>query len=424
LRQGVRGDILVTLASQISLLVTGLLTGIVTARVLGPTGRGQLAIALLVPALLALLFGLGSTISGVYFVASGRLTVEDVTSNTSAFVLIATGAAAVLLVLLQMSGGLSAALPHLPHRYLVAAFPILPLSLMSNAYTAVVRGLQMMRKAAVLDALQGATSLIATLVALLALHTSVAGAAVAAGCGPLASWLAAMVVLRPHGMSLRPRLRRSVSLPVLGFGVRGDLANLTQFFSYRLDSFLVNAFVGAAAVGIYSIATRLAELLWVVPTAVSNVVLPRAAASRAEDLNRSTPRMFGRTLAVVAASAVVLAALSGPVIYLFYGRAFAAAAVPLLLLLPGIVLLGGATVLTNELAGRGHPGYNTINSVTGLMATVLLDLILIPRFGIKGAAIASTLAYTVNAVLAVWFFWRVTGKRISDFVRESQWWRV
>lgn len=422
LSQGIRPDVAATFASQLMLLATGLVTGIVTARVLGPSGRGQLAVALLIPTALVLLVGLGSTISNVYFIGSGRLSVGEMTSNSAAFVLCGSAVAAILLIILHVTGGLGIVLPRLPLRYIAVAFVVLPLALLSNALNAAVRGLQLMRRAALVDALQGAASLMATLVALLVVHAAVLGAIVAAACGPAVSSLAAVYVLRPMGLSLRPRVRGNVSRQVLSFGLRGDLANLTQFFSYRLDSFLVNALVSSAALGIYSVATRLAELLWLLPGAVSTVVLSRATTRSASELNRTTPRLFGRTTALVLMGALVIAMLSGVAVPVLYGSAFSAATVPLLLLLPGVVMLGGATVLTNELAGRGHPGYNTINSITGLLVTIALDVVLIPRLGIRGAAIASTSAYGVNSVLAVAFFLRVSGMRLRELARGTRWW--
>jgi len=77
-------------------------------------------------------------------------------------------------------------------------------------------------------------------------------------------------------------------------------------------------------------------------------------------------------------------------------------------LLPGVVLLGGAKVLTNEIAGRGYPHYNSVNSGLALILTVILDLVLIPRYGALGAALASSLAYTAIFFTAIGFYLNVS----------------
>jgi O-antigen/teichoic acid export membrane protein len=181
-----------------------------------------------------------------------------------------------------------------------------------------------------------------------------------------------------------------------------------QFFNYRLDAFLVNFFLGPAGVGIYSVSVALAEMLWYLPNAVSFVIFPRAARTRPEAMNAFTPRVFRTTLALTALGGLALAALGRTLIVLIYGEAFAPAYGPLLALLPGVVLLGGAKVLTNEIAGRGHPQYNSMASALGLGLTIFLDLLLIPRFGVLGAAIASSLAYAAIFVAAIVFYARVS----------------
>jgi O-antigen/teichoic acid export membrane protein len=69
-----------------------------------------------------------------------------------------------------------------------------------------------------------------------------------------------------------------------------------------------------------------------------------------------------------------------------------------------VILLGGAKVLTNEIAGRGYPHYNSFTSGVALILTVLFDLILIPRFGIIGAALASSIAYGTIFFVAIGFY--------------------
>jgi O-antigen/teichoic acid export membrane protein len=125
-------------------------------------------------------------------------------------------------------------------------------------------------------------------------------------------------------------------------------------------------------------------------------------------MNAFTPRVFRTTLALTALGGMALAVVGRTLIVLIYGEAFATAYGPLLALLPGVVLLGGAKVLTNEIAGRGHPHYNSVASALGLGLTIVLDLLLIPRFGVLGAAIASSLAYAAIFVAAIVFSARVS----------------
>ena len=80
-------------------------------------------------------------------------------------------------------------------------------------------------------------------------------------------------------------------------------------------------------------------------------------------------------------------------------------------------------MLTNEIAGRGYPHYNSLNAFLSLVITVIFDLLLIPRYGILGAAMASSLAYTVNFLAAVTFYLVVSGSKLSPFIEAIKWWK-
>lgn len=88
---------------------------------------------------------------------------------------------------------------------------------------------------------------------------------------------------------------------------------------------------------------------------------------------------------------------------------------PMLALLPGVVLLGGAKVLTNEITGRGYPHYNSINAGLALVLTVVLDLVLIPRYGVLGAALASSIAYSAISFTAIGFYLKASRRAREAF---------
>jgi O-antigen/teichoic acid export membrane protein len=174
--------------------------------------------------------------------------------------------------------------------------------------------------------------------------------------------------------------------------------------------FIMNYFLGPRDVGIYSISVGLGELLWHFPNAVSFVIFPKAASTRPEVLNIFTPRVFRITLGLTALGAGGLVLFGKPIISFIYSSTFLPAYVPMLALLPGVVLLGGAKVLTNEIAGRGYPHYNSVNAGLALILTVVLDFMFIPRYGVFGAALASSISYTVIFFVAMGFHLAVIRK--------------
>jgi O-antigen/teichoic acid export membrane protein len=254
-------------------------------------------------------------------------------------------------------------------------------------------------------------NLVLTAGLLIVLQLNLLGVVIASFLSSAAGVISLTIILYQQFGKFHFRWNANVMRHTLSFGLKGYTGNLLQFFNYRLDVFLVNYYLGPVDVGIYSVSVRLAELLWQVPNAVSFVILPKAAATHETVMNKFTPRVLAITLAITILGALGLAIIGIPLIRLIYSSAFDQAYGPLLYLLPGVVLLGGSKVLTNEIAGRGYPHYNAINAGLALLLTISLDILLVPSFGPTGAAIASSLAYSFIFVLSVGFFLFVRSKK-------------
>jgi O-antigen/teichoic acid export membrane protein len=108
--------------------------------------------------------------------------------------------------------------------------------------------------------------------------------------------------------------------------------------------------------------------------------------------------------AISAAAVICVVAILAPVLIpVVFGRGYQSAVVALWLLSPGAVFLALNQVLANLLQGRGRPLVISVSEGVGAVCTVALLAILIPLYGIRGAAIASTVAYGIVTVfLLVW----------------------
>ena len=106
-----------------------------------------------------------------------------------------------------------------------------------------------------------------------------------------------------------------------------------------------------------------------------------------------------RTTALVSVCLGVCLAIVAPVLLpLAYGAPFRGAVLLVLVLLPGVVLLGPTRVINSYFSGRGRPTESLIAECVGLAATVALDILLIPRYGALGAAAASCAAYALYSL--------------------------
>ena len=207
------------------------------------------------------------------------------------------------------------------------------------------------------------------------------------------------------------------------FGMQGELGNLLQLVNYRFDQFVVVTYLNAAAVGFYSVAVAVAESLWLVSGATLMVLTPRLTGADDEDAAEFAPFVCRTVLLVNILLAICLAAASRVLIETAFGSGAGRSVLPLMFLLPGVVAMSGGMTLSAYIFSRGRPILNTYTTAATVVITLALDLILIPIVGIRGAAIASSVAYTASFALALFWFRRLSGRspwtavavRPSDF---------
>ncbi len=195
----------------------------------------------------------------------------------------------------------------------------------------------------------------------------------------------------------------------LGYGLRGFLATILTTFVYRLDTVLVVRWLGVAAQGHYFIAVFLAEKLTHISASVQAVLFPRVSGATDREADELTPRVLRHTLLWVLLAAAVLYAVATPLVRIVYGSAFDQSIAPMRILLPGIAALAISKLLSADLSGRDKRFFPTLIMAAALVLNLVLNIMWTRTYGISGAAWASTLAYAGQAILTLFYFWRVTG---------------
>jgi O-antigen/teichoic acid export membrane protein len=194
---------------------------------------------------------------------------------------------------------------------------------------------------------------------------------------------------------------------VASYGMRAQVGGVITLLNLRLDFILLQLLAGPAVLGVYAIASKFAELVKVPGMALTYVLYPRFARDGAAAAAADARRLMWKATLLTSAVAVALVAAAGVVIPTLYGSAFSSAVVPAQIILLGLTLDGLGGVITGFLYGTGRPGLNSLAMGVGLAITVVLDLILIPRYGATGAAAASAVAYVASTLALVWFYWWV-----------------
>jgi O-antigen/teichoic acid export membrane protein len=203
------------------------------------------------------------------------------------------------------------------------------------------------------------------------------------------------------------RPSRELARSVAGYGVRAQAGVVITQLNLRLDFVVLSILAGPAVLGVYAIASKFAELVKLLGIALTYVLYPQFAREGPTRAATRARRLIPKAGLLTAGAAVPLWLAAGLVIPAIYGSAFGSAITPARIILLGLALEGVAAVISAFLYGVGRPGLNSWGMAAGLMATLALDILLIPRFGATGAAAASAVAYATSTLALIWFFSRV-----------------
>ncbi len=406
-------NVLLTYFTEIICAAVNFVTGILLARVLSPADRGVMVLVMTLPNLMFNLLNAGLHESTTFFVGRRKVPADQVLGN-ALLITAAIGAAAfgALMALRAPLTGLF--LKGVPPDLWPAVVLLVPAALAQGILLSILRAQMRFVR-------MNAWRLVGPVVLLLGFAVALVGF----GGGLRASvlvyfWmslpllaLALLLVAQVVPLSFRPdgRLMRAM----LRYGMKSYAQVLISGMNYRLDVYLVALFLSTEEVAFYGVAFALAEIAWFLPNAAGTVLFPRLSNAPLEDVHRLTARASRVTLALTALSALGIA-LASTLVPVVYGRPYGRSIPPLLVLLPGVVMMSMHKVLGRNFASRDRQQFTVIASAVAFVLILLLDVVLIPRFGVEGAALASSIGYFAAALTLILFFLRDSGLRPAEIL--------
>lgn len=379
-----------------SILTVNLLSGIAIARALGPAGRGEIAAVLLLTQLCVWFFSGGATEAVAYRLARRPADGPKLLGSWLA-IGVPLGVLAIVVGQIALPVLFSAQTPEaimLGRIYLgivlVMLLQVIQYGMLLGSHDFffynVVRLLQ--------PALISAAYLACWVLGVLSVEGALVINAVAIGAAFLA---AAFRLLQREGIA---RPDRAMIRETLSFGLKAHMGTIAGLVNARLDLMIVPAFLSAASVGLYSVATNVTSIIVTLTTTIATIVMPMAARQE-----KQSPRTVIRTLQVVlligVAIAIPLAGLAEFALGIVYGADFEGAATALRILLPGVVLDAAAMVLWSGLLAANRPLISSVAAIPAAIITVVGLVLFLKEGGIDVAAIVSTCAYTVVFVISV-----------------------
>lgn len=402
-----------TFATRVLMLINSVVAGIIVARWLGVEGFGELAVINIAVATVVQLGTLGLPSSNAYFVAQDPEQLRAATINSLLFVavvgpLLALGLSLISSITPELFGFVA------PEMIKIGAFSI-PFQLITLIGLNILLAMGKVRQFNLLDLASQSFVLISAIVALIVLHGHLLTLVIWNTLGSILTGLAVAVLLAISAKKLTTsKWRPDMSLlgRMIQYGIKFHVSILVGIIIIRADLLVVNHYRGAAEAGVYSVASQFGLMLMLLPGVIATLLFPRVTAE--QDARGETTCQVTRYTTFIMFLCCVAAVPLSLLLPLVYGAAFSEATGLLLILLPGVYLLGLESVLVQHFNALGIPRAIPIYWVITLVLNLILVFTLVPRYGAVGAALASTICYAVIFALVAIHFQTSTGRSFSE----------
>jgi len=406
----VLNHIFFTFSARVVLLFLSLLIGIIVARILGPAGKGLLAIITMVGTTTVSLGNLGINQFNTYAISNKSVEKKNIIGNSfwAGFILGIIGFAIVSVVALNFP----LFFRNIPRSYLLLYLTSLPFLFWSNFFYGILTGEQKFRKFNAFSIIAQVINLIGVILLLLVFKLDVFYVLI---------WYVLVNIigaLLPMGyILLRDGLFLGLNLKVLksslNYGIKICLTGIFALLILRVDLYMVNFFKGMAEAGFYSLASTFGDIFFILPFSIVTVMFPKI---NVEDKSKkeSVAKYSRISLLSVLIMAIGTLLFIKLFIGLLYGQAFLPSVQPILLLLPGLIALSSTIVLGQYFLSTKYPFKLTLCWFLATVLNIILNFIYIPQYGMMAAALSSTITYLLVFGFHYYFFHKETGMGFYD----------
>jgi O-antigen/teichoic acid export membrane protein len=394
------------------------LLSLVATRALGPSGRGQYALALNLATIVWVVSHLSVEHSIGRMLARKEASLVELCHLASLFTLAlgATGLVVALAIGLSVRdsllGGASPAT-------VVLAAATIPFTLSGQMATALLLRIGELRAYGWIIASGAAVQFVL-----------VVGIEAGIGLTPALAMLCAFLTVAAVGVALVARLARGVGLhaltPItkarlvrsaLRTGTRLQAASVALWLNLNVDLLLVGLLASTHEAGLYSLSASLAEIVFIAVSTVALAALETQTKVDAKTAVAYTMEFIGQNLGYAVLLAFCAAAVSFPFIIVVYGSAWRASVLPFVLLMPAVVALAVEGPARDMLVRIAPPLAISAASLAGLALNAGLNFLLIPQIGIEGASLASVLSYWLAGGLMLYLLSQYGGVPMRQALR-------
>lgn len=409
--------------ARVGVVLLGLLTQAMLARMLLPEGLGRYAVCLVFATALGMVLTPGAQQGAQQFVMTGEISVSKAVASAIAICL-AGGGLAIVFSLPLIASGLSYFQKAEATSFYIALV-LLPVFAFAMVMEHQLAALRRFGRLTWVLLLRMAVNVLCVALLVWGCGFGVDGALWAAICAHVVMISACFWDLRRHCGLVFAMPGRKVLRRILGYGLRYHVARTADGFGPYVGVFLLGLLASDEEIGLFAAANTLMVGFLLVSNSVGNALLPRIASGRtasapfASDTaaNVGRPEMVATCLRLVcvvtAGGLVAMLSVSAPFVRLLFSDAFLAIRPLLWLIAPGMLAAAGAGIFMTYFKAVNRPGTCSWAQLVGLSVEILTLVLLFRWFGVAAAAAAITVGATCRCALLAFLFRKATGQRWS-----------
>lgn len=401
-------NVTITSSARFLQLIIGIIVSIILARSLGPKNKGIYALAAILPTLIITLFNLGIGKAITYYL-SKKIYCKSVILFNNIFLSIITGFFGMCIGIIIIIFFRQNILPNVPEGYLFFTLILIPLGFINTNIQYYYLGLNKIKAYNIIPIINSFLSLIFLLILVKVLKLGIIGCI----SGSILSLSIALVISLYYAKKITGKISYKINndfcKKVLKYGFQIQMGGIITFLNYRIDIFLINVVLGPTKVGFYTLGVGLVEQLSIVTHTISALLFPKIAGEKdIQRKNSITPIITRNIFWILSFVAIILFFLCHWIILILYSELYLPSVRPLQALLIGTIAISISSILWQDIAARGHVMLNNYIDLIVLAINIILNLLWIPKYGITGAAWASTFSYTFSLLCRLYFYCKLS----------------
>lgn len=404
--------------SSVSSVAITFLLRMFLARYFGPAGLGLLTLVIIIQGIAVIIGTFGIPIALTKYAAEYKGDRDKLNQTNSSALVSSIGFGVVLCILLYTLSSVIATIFNKAElarllKILALAIPFIPFL---ETLQGLLIGLREMKIYAYLLILRNALNIL-LIIALVEFGFGVEGAVFGIVLSALVGCMLAIIFLGKYlSLNLDNILQNTKNLVSFGSQVFG--ANAVNFIAGQVDVLIIGYYLANIKVGYYSAAVSMSLLLFIIPEAIQRISIPVSSEywskNNLQGLQSIIDKSMKYSASIVLPIGLGMGFFAKEIITLIFGAEFIYAVLPFCILLIARVVRGATIVpVGGSFSGIGRPDVGLKLDALSSVLSIGLSILFIPRFGLTGAAMATTTSLLAGCIIGLILLQRIVRVNID-----------